>query len=42
MTVRALLTGAHGPLTQMEFYLWQRWRVAQARLQQQQRKAAGR
>jgi hypothetical protein len=39
--VRELLTGQRGPLTNMEFYLWQRYRLAQARVQQQARKAPG-
>ena len=40
-TVAQVLTGRQGPLSQMEFYLWQRWQVARARLTQQGRKAAG-
>jgi len=36
--VRELLAGAPGPLMHMEWYLWARWRVARARLQQQARK----
>jgi hypothetical protein len=37
-TVRELTTGASGPLTNLEHYLWARYRTAQARLQQQQRR----
>jgi len=37
-TVRELLTGQPGSLTNLEWYLWTRFRTAQARLQQQQRK----
>ena len=33
--VRELLTGQAGPLTHMEWYLWGRYRWAQARLRQQ-------
>jgi hypothetical protein len=35
--VRELLTGQPGPLTNMEFFLWARYRLAQARLRQQER-----
>jgi hypothetical protein len=41
MSVRAMLTGIPGPMTHMEFYLWQRYRLAQARVLQQSRKAPG-
>ncbi len=41
MSVQQLLTGMQGAMTNMEFYLWQRYRLAQARLQQQARKAPG-
>lgn len=36
--VRELLTGQAGPLTHMEWYLWMRYRLALARLRQQQGK----
>lgn len=42
MTVAELLTGQPGPMTNMEFFLWQRYRLAQNRLYQQARKAPGR
>lgn len=35
--VRELLTGTPMPLTQMEWYLWLRYRMAAARLRQQGR-----
>ena len=34
-TVQQLVTGETGALTRMEFYLWDRFRLAQARLHQQ-------
>ena len=37
-TVRELLDGASGPLTQMEWYLWKRWQLARLRLNQQERR----
>lgn len=36
-SVRQMMTGAAGPLTQMELYLWGRYRLARARLRQQSR-----
>ena len=36
--LREYLTGVPGPLTMMEQYLWQRFYMARARLQQQGRK----
>lgn len=36
-TVRELVTGQTGPLTSTEQYLWNRYRLATARLQQQAR-----
>jgi hypothetical protein len=35
--VRELLTGQPGPITAMEEYLWLRFNLARARIQQQQR-----
>lgn len=40
-TVRELLTGTPGPWTNLERYLWKRYRDAELRLQQQQRKRKG-
>ena len=37
-TVRELLDGSSGPLTQMEWYLWKRWQLARLRLNQQDRR----
>jgi hypothetical protein len=37
-TVGELLTGGSQPLSNMELYLWNRYRVAQARIRQQQRR----
>lgn len=34
-TVAELLTGKPQPLSQMEFYLWNRYRAAQQRLKEQ-------
>lgn len=34
-TVAELLTGESQPLSQMEFYLWNRYRAAQQRLKEQ-------
>lgn len=36
-TVRRVLTGDDAPLTNMEFYLWGRYRAARMRLEQQAR-----
>lgn len=38
-TVAELLTGAPMPLSNMEFYLWNRYRLARERIRQQQRGA---
>lgn len=35
--VRELLTGQPGPLTNMEWFLWVRYKTAVARLRQQER-----
>lgn len=37
-SVRHLLTGVPGALTGFEQYMWGRWRLANARLEQQHRK----
>lgn len=37
-TVAELLTGQPRPLSAMERYLWSRWKLARARLEQQQRR----
>lgn len=36
-SVRHVLTGQNAPMTHMEYWLWSRYRLAQARLAQQQR-----
>jgi hypothetical protein len=35
--VRHVLTGESAPMSNMEFYLWGRYQVARARLEQQKR-----
>lgn len=38
-TVRHILTGESAPMSNMEMYLWGRFRTARARLEQQARRA---
>lgn len=38
MTVRKSMTGQDAPMTNMEYWLWNRFRVARARLEQQARR----
>jgi hypothetical protein len=37
-TVRSILSGQAAPMSNMEFYLWGRYRLARARIEQQQRR----
>ena len=40
-TVRQLLTGVPGPLSGFESYMWNRWRLATVRLEQQHKRGIG-